>query len=412
GTKGKGSTAVMIAEILNASGYRVGLFTSPHIERFEERMTVGGVSPTPEQLVELVNSVADAVTVLDRSPGKMNPTYFEIATAMAWTFFRQQRVSVVVLEVGLGGRLDSTNLCQPEVTAITSISRDHTNLLGSRLEQIAFEKAGIIKRGVPVVSGAKDPAAAAVLTAVCRDRDAQLFQLGRELRYRFLDTGVPDALREDNSIESPMLVDVETPWRNWPAVPVPLMGEHQAQNAAVAIGVIDVLNSRGREVAPLAVYEGMKSVRWPLRVEVLSRKPTIIVDAAHNWASVRALLDTLARQFVAQRKILVFATTKDKDVPGILRQLLPNFDTVIVTQYLNNPRAVPYQELKRIVESISEYPVHLAPDPSSAWKLLARFLREEDLVCITGSFFIAAEMREVVLDYQTGQSLENSASLR
>lgn len=401
GTKGKGSTAVMVARILQAAGYRVGLFTSPHISAFEERMTVDGVPPRPEVLVELARRLAGPVASMDGSPGPMSPTYFELATALAWLYFSECGADVAVLEVGLGGRLDATNVCNTEAAVITNISRDHTALLGSTLAEIAAEKAGIIKPEVPVVSGVMDDEARCIVEHVCREQGAKLFQLGRELRYRCReDAGLQPTVAPAESARGSNLgrVDVETPWRSWPAVPMRLIGEHQARNTALAVGVVDVLRERGWRVPSRSVYDGLANVDWPLRIETVRNEPLVIVDAAHNWASMAALLKTLKASVRARRRILVFGSTKDKDVWGLLRQVLPEFDTVIVTQYLNNPRAVPAAEVCRMVETISDYPVHLATDPASAWKIASRLSTPEDLICVTGSFFIAAEMREIILD--------------
>lgn len=389
GTKGKGSTAAMVAAIAQAAGLRVGLFTSPHISAFEERMQVDGQPPSPEKLVELVRGVLDPVAAMDKAPGRMSPTYFEIATAMAWRYFAEQRVDLVVLEVGLGGRLDATNLCRPEVSVITSISRDHTALLGNTLAEIAREKAGIIKPGVPVVSGVRAEEARAVVEQTSRDHGCRLIQLDHDLHY---------TLAADNAASR---VTVRTPWREWSDLRVPLVGAHQGANAALAVGVADVLRDRGWAISPEAVPAGLAAVRWPARIEVLRTRPTVIVDAAHNWASVGALLDTLRAGFSARRRILVFSATRDKDVAGLLRRLVGAFDTLILTQYQSNPRVVPVAELHRLLTTLSDAPAHVTPDPSAAWKLARRLAGPDDLVCITGSFFIAAELRELILDTAT-----------
>lgn len=393
GTKGKGSTAVMIAAALTASGYTTGLFTSPHISAFEERMAVDGHSPTPRMIVELVNSVMEAVTALDKMPGAMSPTYFEITTAMAWLYFVQQKARIAVLEVGLGGRLDATNVCRPEVTVITSISRDHTRQLGSRLSQIAREKAGILKPGVPVVSGATAAEALAVIESESRALDIPLHQFGRDFDSVY-DAGTStgaQGLRTGH-------VDVVTRSARWTDLPAPLVGEHQARNTALAIAAIERLIERGWKLTQTSVREGLGNLRWPARIEVLRRDPTVIVDAAHNWAAVAALLQTLDSHFPARRRILVFAATRDKDVSGMLRQLLPRFDSVILTCYQNNPRGVSAEELVRMVAALGSTPVHLGADTVSAWKLAKRIATPADLICVTGSFFIAAELRELILD--------------
>ncbi len=388
GTKGKGSTAALTAQILLAAGFRPGLFTSPHISAFEERMAVAGVNPARSELVELVRLLADVVTDLDKTPGQMSPTYFEIATALAWLYFRERRADIVALEVGMGGRLDATNLCRPAVSIITSISRDHTRQLGSRLEQIAREKAGIIKPQVPVVSGVTSDPARAVIEETCRSREAPLFELERDFSYQY-------------HLTMPPTTDVETPNKHWRNLKLPLVGEHQARNLALTLAAIERLQEQGWKIADDAVTAGLASFRWPGRIEVISRNPTVIVDAAHNWEAVAALLRTLDESFPARRRVLVFASTRDKDVSGMLRQLLPRFDTVIVTCFQNNPRQVPVEALVRMVQNLTDQPVHAAADAATAWKLARRFAAPDDLVCVTGSFFIAAEMRELLVDAGT-----------
>lgn len=388
GTKGKGSTAALIAGALTAAGYRTGLFTSPHISAFEERMAVDGRQPTPADLIDLINAVHQVVEALDATPGRMSPTYFEIATALAWTYFRNRKAQVAVLEVGLGGRLDATNLCRPEVTVITSISRDHTRQLGSRLEQIACEKGGIIKPGIPLVNGATHQKARQAIAEICHREQAPLCQIGVDFVYGYR----PQSVAPGGS-----LVDVVTRRQRWEGLWIPLLGEHQAHNAALAIATLERLEERGWKVPAEAVRSGWAGLRWPGRIEVLSERPRVIIDTAHNWAAVRAMLRTLDENFPSRRRILVFAGTQDKDVRGLLRQLLPKFDTVILTSYQNNPRAVPALELARIARSLSERPVHIGSDPPSAWKLAQRLAEPDDLICVTGSFFIAAELRELIL---------------
>ncbi|MEX1095925.1 MAG: folylpolyglutamate synthase/dihydrofolate synthase family protein [Planctomycetales bacterium] len=392
GTKGKGSTAAMIASVLTAAGHRTGLFTSPHISAFEERMTVDGVSPGPEEVVDLVNRVAEAAERLDRLPGQMAPTYFELATAMAWLHFTRRGCGIVVLEVGLGGRLDATNLCRPEVTVITNVSRDHTALLGSTAERIAREKAGIAKPGVPMISGVMGPAAR-VIEEVCDAVAAPLSRLGREIRVV-----EPSPAGQADSPRDAGRFTVETPRRSWHDLSVPLAGAHQRSNAALAVAAIDLLIGRGWRIADEAVREGLRQVRWPLRIERLAERPEVIVDAAHNWAAAGALLDTLAAGDRGGRRILLFAATRDKDYAGMLRRLLPRFDTAVLTRYQNNPRGVDLRQLARVVETVTNRPVHLAEDPARAWKLARRLASEADTICATGSFFLAAEIREIVLD--------------
>jgi dihydrofolate synthase / folylpolyglutamate synthase len=400
GTKGKGSTSVMTAEILSAAGYRTGLFTSPHVSAFEERMVVDGSRPTPEHLVDLVNRLIEPVDEMDHGSTDGGPTYFELATALAWLYFLDRGAEIAVLEVGLGGRLDATNVCHPLVTVITNISRDHTNILGSTIAQIAREKAGIVKTGVPLVSGVAPGAAGDVIQEVCRSQQSALYRLGEEIRWRPDLAESPRETPGATAAAAPWPIEVQTPWTPSRRVPVPLRGSHQGDNTALSVAAVDLVAQSGLPVPADAVPVGLARVRWPARIEVVGVSPTVVVDAAHNWAATAALVRTLETQFSARRRLLIFATTRDKDVGGMLRLLLPRFDTVILTQYQTNPRCVPVHELAALVQATSERASHVAADPASAWRLARHLASASDLVCVTGSIFIAAELRELILDDQ------------
>lgn len=405
GTKGKGSTSVMTAEILSAAGYRTGLFTSPHVSAFEERMVVDGSPPTPEHLVDLVNRLIDAVDEMDHGSKDGGPTYFELATALAWLYFLDRGAEIAVLEVGLGGRLDATNVCNPLVTVITNISRDHTNILGSTIAQIAREKAGIVKSGVPLVSGVAPGAAGDVIQEVCRSHQSALYQLGEEIRWR---PDVADAPLVRQDAAAPWPIEIQTPWAPSRCVPVPLRGAHQGDNTALSVAAVDLVAQSGLPISADAVRTGLGKVRWPARIEVVGVSPTVVVDAAHNWAATAALVRTLETEFSARRRLVIFAATRDKDVGGMLRLLLPRFDTVILTQYQTNPRCVPVQELAALVQATSERACHVAADPAAAWRLARHLASANDLVCVTGSFFIAAELRELILDDQRPRQLASA----
>ena len=387
GTKGKGSTCSMLASVIKSCGYRCGLYISPHITAFEERITVNGIQPNQTEFVGLLNRLLPTIAEMDQLPGRMQPTYFELATALAWKYFTEQNVDIAVLEVGLGGRLDSTNLCRPLVTVITNISRDHTHVLGSTLHQIAYEKAGIIKPHIPLISGVGQGEALEMIEQTSRERQAPFTLLGRQLHLINRRTGPRGTVE----------IDVRTPTRLWTEVPVVLRGPHQATNAALALAVIDELQKQNWSFSEADVKVGFQSVNWPARVEIISRRPTVIIDAAHNWESSRALVASLREEQLAQKRILIFAATKDKDVAGILRQLLPSFETVVLTRYLDNPRGVSLDELHGLVESMTVRPTHFAPDPLSAWNLAKRIAGPHDLIVITGSFFLVAELRETIL---------------
>src|SRR5262245_25772800 len=296
GSKGKGSTSAMLAAVLQRAGYRVGLFTSPHLCRLEERFQVDGRPITAAELSQLLGEVRQAV-----ERGRGSPTFFEIATAVGLLHFVRRRVEAAVLEVGLGGRLDSTNVCLPVVSVITSISYDHTRTLGSRLEQIAREKAGIVKPGRPAVSGATAAEAREVIAAVCREKRAPLVELGRDVTF----TCTAGRVTRDSLVKPQ--VRVTTRQRRWPALEVNLLGEAQAANAALAVACVELLRHAGWHVGDDAVARGLAEVVWPARMEVLSRRPFLVLDCAHNVASAEALAATLAESFPAGRRLLVFA---------------------------------------------------------------------------------------------------------
>lgn len=401
GTKGKGSTAAMMSAALQRSGYTVGLFTSPHLEHFEERVQVNGGCIDSDSLVRLVRLLAEVTARIDiESPG-LNPTFFELTTSLGWLFFIQERVDVAVLEVGLGGRLDSTNICRPEVCIITTISRDHTLVLGTRLSEIAAEKAGIIKECVPIVSGVLAPEARDVIEHIAAQRSAPLTQLTRDFSYEV-------AAIENSPSEPRGRVSVYFPATTQSAeredLELALLGRHQAHNAALVAAALRVLRQRCWCVPQPACREGIAAVQWPARIERVRSSPTVILDAAHNWASVGALLKTLAEMPCGGRRCLIVSATKDKDSAGLLRRLLPHFDTVIVTQYVSNPRAISADELGRLASTITTRSVHVVPNPSAALTFAKSLTTPRDLLCIAGSFFLAAELRPLLVATDWGSS--------
>ena len=368
GTKGKGSTAAMIASILQAGGHHVGLFTSPHLERYEERVRIDDQMIGEHDLVELVNRLADVTRTIDAQSNGLSPTFFELTTALAWLWFERQRADIAVVEVGLGGRLDSTSVCRPEVCVLTTVSRDHMHILGSRLSDIAAEKAGIIKSGIPVVSGVSAPEARAVIENIAAERGAPLHCIDTK-------TGHDSTAQAGAELTGS------------------LSGLHQRRNALIAVSTARILRERGWRIDDQAIQNGLRSVRCPVRIEVVSQDPLVVLDAAHNWASAGALLETLAEHDVSGRRVLIFATSRDKDVPGLLRRLLGGFDCVVLTEFQSNPRAMPLEQLKEAVRRITSQPVHSAVTPNEAWVAATRLCPRDGLICVAGSFFLAAELR-------------------
>lgn len=392
GTKGKGSCAAMLAAALTASGRRTGTSCSPHMHRIEERFTIDGQPATAVEFVALVETVRPVVEKVDRDGGAVPLTFFEITTAMALLHFARRRADAVVLEVGLGGRLDSTNAIRPRVSVITSISFDHMRLLGNTLGQIATEKAGIIKRGRPLVSGVRGAEARAAIDRVARQRRAP----SRVIDLDFFE----EYQKPTGPISSPTAgrVRVRTWRRDWGWLTVPLLGQHQAHNVATSLATLDALAETGCEVSREAVEAGFRAVRWPARVEVLGERPWLVIDGAHNAASAEALAETLRTCLPPGPRTLVFGTTREKDLSGQLRALLPEFDRVIVTRYVENPRALPPGEIVATMEALAGRTRPLiAPTPAAALALAHELTPPEGLICMTGSLFLAAEARALVL---------------
>jgi dihydrofolate synthase/folylpolyglutamate synthase len=397
GTKGKGSTAAMIAAVLTSAGYRTGLFTSPHLVDLEERVAIDGVPCTPKELVGLVERIRPVADAMDAEAAETgedsSPTYFELTTLMALVSFAQRRVQATVLEVGLGGRLDSTNVCTPRVSVITSISFDHTRQLGNTLAEIAYEKGGIVKPGVPVVSGVTDDEPREVIERICAERGSRLVQLDRDFDYEYIPAHMVDHFAGHGKVGFRYS---EPGVRAYHALPLGLLGRHQAANASVAIATIAELRKQGWTISDQALRAGLAGVRPPARIEVIGRHPTVIIDGAHNVASVAALVATLEESFAAQSRILIFATTQDKDVRQMMSLLLPRFDAALLTRYGNNPRGVPVEDLLRIAAELGAKQCRAFPDAAATWHHAKDLLTSDHLLCVTGSFFIAAEIREEI----------------
>ena len=404
GTKGKGSTAAMVAAALTASGVRTGLYCSPHLHRLEERFSIDGNAASPAELAALVDVLKEAVDQLevdDPNDDHRGATFFEITTAMGLLYFARQGVGAVVLEVGMGGRLDSTNVVHPALSIITSISFDHTRQLGNTLAAIATEKAGILKRGRPAISGVREPAARRAIRRVAKERRCVLRELDVDFTY---DSIVPVPPLQG---PTPGFVAART-WRtDWGRLSLPLLGSHQAHNAAVALAALDLL----AEVHPkLAVnrndlIRGFAALQWPARVEVLGQQPWLVIDGAHNAASAVALAETLETCFPPTPRTLVFGTTREKDLEGQLRALIPLFDMIIATRYVENPRSVAPETIAAATMELSGCSAQIASDPAEALDLARRLTPAYGLICVTGSLFLAAEARAIVLPHVRGPSI-------
>ena len=393
GTKGKGSTSVMIASILQASGRRVGLYSQPHLHTFRERIRINGVLITPEEMAAAVEAVVPAVEELEhRHPELGAPTTYEVATAAAMLFFARQALDLVVLEIGLGGRLDAVNVVNPLVSVITPVSLDHVQILGNTVAEIAAEKAGIIKENGVVVAARQSEEAIGVIRRVAADRHAELIVAGLDIVQRAESPAPPEVggfarprwERSDVSLRGPSGVVYR--------VRLPLLGAHQVANAATAITVIEQLAKHGIRVGREDVEEGLAQVKWPGRLEIVSRQPLVVVDGAHNADSAQKLTAALEENYVYERLILVLGTSADKDVEGIIAALGPKASLAIATRSQHSRAAAP----ERLAAELRRYcpDVRTAPDVPSALALATTLADPTDLICTTGSLFTVADTRD------------------
>lgn len=398
GTKGKGSTCAMIAAAFETAGVSTGVFTSPHLERLEERFAIGGHPCTADELAALVGRVRPPAEAMDREEGG-GPTFFDLTTAMALEHFATRAVGAAVLEVGLGGRLDSTNVVTPVVAVVTSISLDHTKLLGATRDKIAAEKGGIFKPGIPAVSGVSDAEAGDVLERIATERGCPFWRRGRAFDVEPLGEAWRFTRRRtDGSTES---LD---------GVRVALPGGAQLGNAAVALATLGVLADRGWNLPASARLDGVARGVLAARMERFTGDPLVVIDGAHNDASAAALaeaLDALCGAAPRERRVLVVAVSDDKDLAAILEPLARRFGHVVATRYLVNPRARKPEEIAAVARRFAapDASVEVAPTPREAWEAGRRWLAATGGVgagsigalVATGSLLFAGEFRPLVV---------------
>lgn len=401
GTKGKGSVAVTCASVLQAAGLRTGLYTSPHLHTFRERIRVDGQLIPPDMLTVLLQ---ECRSVFDAEP---ELTTFEAITALAFKYFAQCQVDFAVVEVGLGGRLDATNLITPQAAVITSLSFDHTYLLGNTLAEIAFEKAGIIKPGIPTVCAPQKPEALAVIQRVCAERGSPLTLIGREWTWQL----VPPSSSALESRESRLGLDgqsfqLDSPQNDSPfegTHTISLLGRHQLNNAAAAIAALDLLRRRGVRVGPQHLRQGLVSVRWPGRFEILRPEPALVVDCAHNGDSAVKLTMALQDWFPGRSWSVILGASSDKDVAGMLRALAPHTERLLATQS-RHPRAMSSLQVAEIAREVLPQAgapaaeITVTDNVGSALVLATEetppHSASRAATCVTGSIFAVADARE------------------
>jgi dihydrofolate synthase/folylpolyglutamate synthase len=377
GTNGKGSTAAMIDAMLREGGYRVGLYTSPHVVSFVERIQVNGQSITEKEVAELTARIKNRIEEAE-IPEQF--TFFDFTTAMAFLYFAESKVDVAIVEVGLGGRLDSTNILNPVVSVITNVSREHRDVLGESLEEIAGEKAGIIKEGVPLVTGVSQESVFLQLERICQQKKSPLYRLGKDFSSEKQGEGCFHFRGRHQDLSR---------------LKLNLLGEYQIENATMALGTLETLAEHGFRVNPEAVYRGLERVTWPGRLEVVREKPWVVLDAAHNPSGARALREALSELFAYDRCYLLLGIMKDKEVERIVSVLAPIAHETVLCRP-SQDRAAPPERLKKALEAIGGRG-RIVPDVGEGLDALLATAGPADLICVAGSFYTIGEAKTRLL---------------
>ena len=385
GTKGKGSTATMLAQMLKACGYKVGLYVSPHICDIRERITINGNLISQADVARLICRIEPHIEKM--APDK--PTFFEILTALAFYYFAQKEIDIAVVECGLGGKLDSTNVLKPMVVGLTSISLDHMHQLGNSIAEIAAEKAGVLKREVPAISVPQDPEAKRVLKRVAKESKARLMFTGEEIEFSY---------RVESSREAGChaRVCLTTPNSRFEHLPVPVLGEHQAINCGLALALLDQLKLQGVEIDDEKAKRGLAEVQLAGRMEQVCDDPRILVDGAHNAASVQALMRAIGQHIPYDSMVVIFGCAADKDINGMMNQIATGADKVIFTSAASNPRACDPRELAEIYEERSGRVGQVTESLKEAIHVARSAVSREDLICICGSFCLVGEAKGIL----------------
>lgn len=381
GSKGKGSTAAVIHSILKRAGFKAALYTSPHLSTFRERIRIGDGLIKEDEIARLAEKLKGSVEKLlpDR------PTFFELYTAIAFLYFKEKKADLAIYETGLGGRLDATNIIEPLASVITPLSYEHTDKLGATLTEIAYEKCGIIKERTVCISAPQDPEAARKIEETCAERDSPLRMVGRDIFYRLV-----------SSDDRRQIFDVSGEFGEYAGLETNLLGPHQAANCATAIAAVESLKRFGMSVPERALREGIRDVSWPGRFEIYGRNPYVILDGAQNRASARALAESIKQILKYKKLILVFGASKDKDIKGMLDELIPLADTIIATESNIKERALGASKLAAMIPA--EKTTYVTSSVKEALSKAASCVEKDDAVIVTGSLFVVGEAREILCE--------------
>jgi|LDZT01.1.fsa_nt_gi dihydrofolate synthase/folylpolyglutamate synthase len=386
GTNGKGSTSAILYSILQAAHYKVGLYTSPHLVHFQERMRINGEFITKEEVCSLLERVKPAIYKVANTEGYQHPTFFEVITTMAFLYFYEHNVDFSIIEVGLGGRLDATNVCEPLISVITHLDFDHMDRLGNTLPEIAQEKGAIIKQNIAVVSAKQFPEAEVVIKSIAREKGAPLYTYGENFKTNLLRSEL-----KGNSFHYSGI------YNQLNNLYLPLAGEYQVENASLAIAMAELINHRGFMISEDNIINGVKNSQWPGRFEIVREKPMIILDGAHNPNGASQFIFNLKKLIPDKKIIAILGVFQDKDYPAIVKIIVPQVNQLILTM-ASNPRATPTEILaKEASQYISKEKIIETNTVSEAIREALRIAQKEEVICITGSLYTVGEAKAYFL---------------
>ena len=385
GSNGKGSVAAFVANIFQKAGYRVGLYTSPHLSDFSERIRINGKPINPDEVIHLTRLIRKKQYKVAEEDGNIgspvsviNMTFFEFTTLLAFLYFHQKKVDLAVVEVGMGGRLDATNVLKPLVSVITNIAREHQQYLGNTLEKISREKAGIIKSNGILITAVTQPRILAQFRSRCREMGSLIYRVGKEIKIKENSQGA---------------FDYQGIYNSYKRLKINILGKYQIINAALAVGTAELLAKKGYLVDENAIREGLWDTRWPGRLELVNLKPRVLLDGAHNLAAVERLKIALLNDFFYRRLFLVIGIMGDKSIKPILKRLVPLGNYIIFTRPQMERAASPYSLLKSARSFTNR--VEVVEDVKQAVRKAMVRARNDDLICVTGSLFTVGEAREL-----------------
>lgn len=379
GTNGKGSTVAMIASILQEAGFKVGMFTSPHLSSYTERIIVNKERIKEDEIIRILSYIKPLMEKMSEDPNLRHPTFFEATTALAFEYFREKKTDFAVLEVGLGGRLDATNVVNSLVSVITNVSLEHTKILGNTIFEIAREKAGIIKKNGTLVTSTQDDRVYSLFKKICEEKNSRIFRVGENIGAKQLSFGLNGQEVEFYGL------------KNNYKVKLPLLGDHQILNACCAIAAVESLEERAKKKA---IIKGLEKVRWPGRLEVMQENPLVVLDCAKDILAMKKLKEAVLKFFDYDRLILVTSISSDKKIEGMMNEILPITDFVIITKHkVMNRAADPKLIGKEVKKHLKKFLI--IENVKDAVRKALSLSDKKDLILVTGSVFTVGEAREL-----------------